>query len=129
MRDTIRHMEFRESLPANCPPPDAVDVAYDGIYRFVSSNPPDDSEFASHAAQGRSPPESVDPCRWASCSFFSKKESGIKRLPKVRVRFRFVARLNFPEGSGLSKEKAGHIEFWFFKAFDPCSAIVGTEAI
>ncbi len=129
MGNEICHIVFRESLPDNCPPTDAVNVAYDAIYRFLPSNPPEDSHFDSYAAKEKPRPEVVDLCRWSSCSFFLAKKTAIKLLPKLRGRFKFLACLKVPEGSGLSKEKKGHIDFWFFNTFDPLSAIVKTERI
>ena len=129
MGDTICDKVFLESLPPNCPPADAADVAYNSVCRFLLSNPPSDSDFASYAAQGRPPPDGVDACRWASVSFFLTKGTGMKRLPKVRERFKFVTCLRIPKGAGLSKEKRGHVDFWFFKTFDPLSAVLETESI
>lgn len=129
MGDTICDKGFWESLPPNCPPADAADVAYSSVYRFLPSNPPSGNDFASHAAQGSPPPGGVDACRWASCSFFLTKGAAMKRLPKIRKRFKFVTRLRIPKGAGLSKEARGHIDFWFFKTFDPLSAVIETESI
>lgn len=41
-------MQYREPLPANCPPPDAGQIASpQTIFRVVCSNPPTDDDFHS----------------------------------------------------------------------------------
>ena len=124
-------MDFRELLPDNCPPEDAHMGGYEVLYRFVPATPATNGDFDSHAAKGKAPPPTVDPCRWSSCSFFRSRKDALSKLklPKAKARFSHFAVVNVPQGSGYSVEKSGHVDLWMFSTFDPVSAIVKYEEL
>lgn len=124
---------YCEELPEACPPLDAVGNPLSNVYRRVDTAAPVASDFASHAFLGKEPKFPVDPCKWASCSFFrdKKKISDIsKKLPKPRTFANFIAQLDIPADTGRWKEdKKGHIDFWMYASFDPLSAIVDIQPV
>lgn len=114
-------MDFAEDLPDQCPPSDAKDVALFDVYRLSHSNSVTANDFASHAALGRVPPKSLkDMCIWASCSLTTEPVI-LKKLKKLK--HRYALKLTIPDGSGLSKKKQIHVDFWRYSTFDPLTAI------
>lgn len=110
--------EFMEDLPGCCPPDEALLQGYDEAWRFVTTDPPTQGDFQSLAAV-KPPPPTVDPCRWASCSLFSTKAAALQKLPKMRVRFKFLAKIRITEKCGFTDLKNFHIDFWRFKTHVP----------
>lgn len=126
-QDMLRggNMNFAEELPDSCPPADAEDRELENVYRLASNSTPSVNDFASHAALGKTPPKSLgDPCRWASCSL-TTDPAKLKKLSKLK--HRFAVRLKIPSGSGLSKSRQIHIDFWRASGFDPLAAIEDIE--
>lgn len=119
-------MNYGEALPSQCPPDDASDEALDPVYRLVPDEKPEASWFASHMAQGKVKPATVKAtdCQWASCSL-NRTVDALLKIPALRRRYRFVAQLSIPSGSGAWVEnvKSGHIDFWRFEHFDLSTAI------
>jgi hypothetical protein len=113
------HLQFKENLPALCPPPLAASEAYEGVWRFVNSNPVTDQDFASYHALGKPCPPSVPPCKWASSSLFLNKDAAFGCLPKPRKRFKYIARVNISKRCGVSILTRSHIDFWRFAVFVP----------
>jgi hypothetical protein len=119
--------KFKENLPENCPPKGAGIRAYDGIWRYVNSKDVTDQDFASYYALGKRPPPTVPPCRWASSSLFLTKEAAYTFLPKLRGRYKFIAKVNITEKCGVSLLLKSHIDFWRFDTFKP--SVVAVEDI
>lgn len=120
-------MDFAEELPAACPPHDAEDVELLGIYRLTCSDSLCESDFASHAALGKTPPKALeDACRWSSCSLTTNPVL-LRKLSKLR--HRYAVKLNIPVGAGLSKAKNCHVDFWRSKSFDLVAAVECVEGV
>lgn len=120
-------MDFAEALPDSCPPGDAKDVELNDVFRLAPVSIPSEEHFKSHAALGKTPPRfNVDECRWASCSLTTDPII-LKKLSKLR--HRFALKMNIPVGAGVSKKDGIHIDFWRSSAFDPISAVIGTEEV
>jgi hypothetical protein len=120
-------MGFRETLSNDCPPADAHEGACACAFRFVLTETPTATDFASYAARGKPLPDGIGvcACRWASCSLFLDLETvRKKRKIKSLQKYRFVAELKIAAKSGRMKELYGHIDFWMYDHFDPLSAIV-----
>jgi hypothetical protein len=118
--------EYMENLPSLCPPDSAALKAYAEVWRFVTSNPPIPSDFQSLAAT-KAPPPTVDPCRWASCSVFLTRDAAYKKLPKLRARYGFLAKITISDKCGFTDRQKLHMDFWRFKTFRP--NVLGVEAI
>lgn len=123
-------MEFREPLPAQCPPANAVDAEIELAYRVVWADPPTERCFASQAAKGLPPSPGADPCRHRSCSLFIDLAAATNiayRLPKPRESGPLIATLSIPEGAGRHCRKRKHVDWWIYKSFDPAQAVTGVE--
>jgi hypothetical protein len=117
---------FMEALPVSCPPDHAIRRAYEGVWRYVTSNPPVPSDFQSFAAVKKAPP-TADPCRWASCSVFLTKDAAYTKLPKMRARYGYLAKIKITANCGFTDLKKVHIDFWRFSTFTP--TVLEVEAI
>lgn len=123
-------LDYHEELPVSCPPADAVDAAYPLVIRFVDSPSKadlSDSDFKSFAALGLSCRPNIDPCRWASCSFFESTScKGFITATKIpKLKRKYLAELKIPFGAGLSmRSEKGHIDFWRFSNFNPIHEVL-----
>ena len=125
-------MEYRESLPLQCPPEGAADQDIALAYRAVMANPPTPACFDSQAKRNRPPTALVDPCRHASCSLFTCREKATNiasRLPKPRDGGPYVAAVTIPIGAGRSIIKKQHVDLWFYKDFDPTTVVIQVETV
>jgi hypothetical protein len=100
---------YREALPPNCPPREAVPLSARRVLRLISENPAGAGDFDSHATLGENCPSWCTPCEWASCSMFlveTRRENiyGLRRFPKLR-NMKLIAHVCVDETSG----KAGTV--------------------
>lgn len=111
--------KWKENLPENCPPQGAGTKAFEGVWRYVNSKNVTDKDFASYYALGKKPPKTVSLCRWASSSLFLTKEAAYLLLPKLRRRYKYIAKVNITDKCGVSLLLKSHIDFWRFSTFAP----------
>ena len=119
--------KYKENLPDGCPPDGAGVRAYEGVWRYVTSKTVTDNDFASYHALGKPRPKTVSPCRWASSSLFLTQEAAYLLLPKLRGRYKHIAKVNISEKCGVSLLLKSHIDFWRYDTFKP--AVVAVEDI
>ena len=132
--------KFMENLPDGCPPPGAAPFDYEFVYRFVKANPATDDDFASgHALeqkakaegkQARERPRGTPPCIWAATSLWQTKEAAnvvLSKLPKLRGKYKLMARVKITKLCGVSVLKRSHISFWRYATYKP--QIIGYEAL
>jgi hypothetical protein len=117
-------LKFKENLPKDCPPKGADCRAYDGIWRYVKAETVTDKDFASYYALGKKRPEVVSECRWASSSMFLTENAAYVLLPKLRGRYKFIAKVNVTVKCGVSILTKSHIDFWRYDTFKPSVAAV-----
>jgi len=124
---------FKEELPDQCPPAEAIDHAYPESWRMIRGATALPDHFLSHAAQGMPCPTIGLECRFSSCSLFLDKDSALsamKKLPRLRKKFDHLALLQIPSGAGMSAVgQNGHIDFWWFRSFDPVGAVISIEEL
>lgn len=120
-------MAFKEHLPPNCPPSEAKDQDWGAVYRLVKHDAVSEEDFLSHAALGTVPRSAKDLCRFSSCSLFTSKDTALGKLPTMKKKFKYLASLAIPLGSGKSKQSGHHIDMWFFKRCDPCCLVQDIE--
>jgi hypothetical protein len=114
---------YREELPEECPPADAIEIQ-DGtvLFRLVRSNPPTNVDFDSwRALNPEKPcPNGLCECRARAVSVHDDAEASAKlrKLPKFR-RY-MIAKLSLEEGAGKIKETGGkaHYAWWPFADFN-----------
>lgn len=63
-------MVFAESLPEECPPETAEDIALYDVWRFIKKKAPEESDFDSHAKRELENKHGASECDFASCSLF-----------------------------------------------------------
>jgi hypothetical protein len=131
--------KFMEELPDSCPPAGAGPFDYESVFRFANCNPVTNDDFASHKvleenakAEGKKPkgrPKDVTPCFWSATSLWLTKEAalGVLALPKMRGKFKFLARVKITSECGVSILKRSHISFWRYATFKP--AVHSVEAL
>lgn len=117
---------WREELPENCPPEDALEDN-DSYYRLVVTNPPTEEDFNSHRLRY---PNKVfkdkDECEVRSISLF-KTVAACESIKKFRIhKEKLVAKLDITGDSGLIKKTGGeeHYSFWPKHDFDIISACI-----
>jgi hypothetical protein len=115
-------MNFKEPLPQQCPPNDAIDVAHEVVYRKLIGNMPTQQDFVSHGAKGKTRPADKGLCEWWSCSLFTDVNA-LRKLPGFREK-RF-AKLQISRGSGLSKCSGPHVDFWAYQGTNLTTAVIG----
>lgn len=116
-------MEFAEDLPKSCPPEDANDREFDSIFRALPNEAINEKHFLSKLACGEKVPYGTDACRFASCSMFTTKRAAQKMLQYPKYTGGTLAELEIPKGSGESKKKKQHVDFWAYKGFSFLSAV------
>jgi hypothetical protein len=96
-------------------------------------------DFASHKvleekakAEGEKPkgrPKDVTPCVWAATSLWLTREAalGVLALPRMRGKFKFLAKVTITTECGVSILKRSHISFWRYATFKP--TVHSVEAI
>jgi len=125
-------MTFFEDLPPQCPPPDAVDKAFDEVWRVVDGASPSEEHFYSHAKRGWPKRPTDTDCDHASCSVFTSraKIAGlVPKLPKSRIGDPHLVKFAIPEGAGMSIEnsRSGHVHFWMAAGFTPWQGTLVVE--
>jgi len=136
-REAVQQVSlFKEMLPGGCPVDEARNLPEQVVVRLVSREALDATDFASHAALGKSRPDEICPCKWSSCSVFGGRKGlqtaiDMVALPRYRKRFSHLAHLQIDGRSGLGvvNDKSGHIDLWMFSSFDPVSAVVRCEQV
>lgn len=115
---------YAESLPKECPPEDASTEAMERVFRLTKSETLSETDFYSHAHQGKIKPEEhkATDCQWASCSFFTSSEAALA-IKGLRRRHPWVTELSIPAEAGKHKLRGEHIDFWRFADFDVVAAV------
>lgn len=125
----IEEPAYLETLPGECPPLQAVDVALVDVWRFVensyeSTEALDMAAFHSHAQKGF-PTGNASECEARSCSLWTHGSvESARKLPKLRALN--MVRLNIPIGNGRSlvNQRRGHIHFWMFNSCVPFNCAI-----
>lgn len=126
--------EFAEPLPQQCPPANAQPLEEATLIRLAKQSNPTPDCFLSHAARGLPIKGDIDPCCYASCSFFQHDEKGeqlnaMRLLPRFR-NFTHAFLLSVGPEAGLALVNAKkHVDFWMFKGFNPVSAVTTVQAM
>lgn len=120
---------FKEALPPQCPPGDALVSDHRVVLRLISSRDITEESFYSHARLGKPLPPKMCPCRWASCSTYiddgkSHRTKGVTKLPKLRG-MKYIAVLQLVPDAGRIKDgERGHVDLWMYRDFDPVNNVI-----
>lgn len=80
----IPQQQFDPGYPANCPPPEAED-ANGTVYRLVHQQPPDPTDFRTHAELKLAP--RADPCERCGLSVYARETDAVAKYLEVVGRF------------------------------------------
>lgn len=113
---------FPTDWPANCPPADAVDAS-GVVFRLVKNDPPQPSDFETHAETGRMP--KADPCLRCGLSVFRNPQDAFhcrQILPKLGDK---IVKGELAASDGKTKQTKGrqptHSTWWVYDGVNRCS--------
>ena len=118
-------LEYRERLPDDCPPPDAVEIVAPLIvYRLVESNPPTLGDFDSlRALKPGNPYKDPDTeCRANGVSVYIDPEFADEVRQSVpKLNKTLICEVVLDKGAGrikLTNPKKSHCAWWPFAEYD-----------
>ena len=120
-------MQYRETLPPDCPPPSAQDIAEQTLrYRLLENASPNQQDFDSYMKRNGEANRRIrrTPCEQNGVSLFTSLEAArnliASNLNKDR-RWQAVGELTISPGAGKLNpvEPNGHQTWWPSQAFDP----------
>ncbi len=116
-------MAYREPLPPDCPPDDAVEIAGPYIvYRLVRHNPPVDGDFRSQLAENPSMTlHNVTKCQARGLSVFSGSSDALRRTKSGKLKGAMLCEVTLDRGSGRIRRtgsRSGHQTWWPLADFD-----------
>ena len=120
MGDTL---EYREPLPDDCPPADAVEIVEPLImYRLVRGNPPGRDDFRSQRAMnpGFEYEDADTECRANGVSVFVSLEIVNRRRRRRNLRGLLICEVVLDRGAGriLKTGSEAHYTWWPFAEYD-----------
>jgi hypothetical protein len=123
-------MDFREPLPAGCPPPESAEItAEQVVFRLVRSLPPTADDFRSHRLIHPVKPFPNE-CfaRGLSVHTVRRDSELAAKLPTLRGSRICVVRLKAGAGRLQQTFRPSHHTWWPFAAFDILSHCEGEAA-
>lgn len=125
-------MQFRETLPPDCPPPSAQDIREQTVcYRLLKTTTPEQDDFDSFVKEhgGANPEIPRTPCEQNGVSLWTSLEAarGVmagrpnRRRRNTEPRWQTIGELTISAGAGKLNpvEPNGHQTWWPSKGFDP----------
>ena len=115
---------YKESLPAQCPPPEAGPLQPMSLLRLIGPNDLCEGDFASHAALGVPCHMPDKACEWASCSMFlpSLEKHKLVALTKFkRLKSKnAVAYVAVGPAAGIARiSTTKHVDLWMYADYSP----------
>ena len=113
---------YREPLPEDCPPPQAVEI--DGpriVYRLVENDPPADADFSSwRALNPASPTRTASECQSRGVSVYSRPRDVRKMIERSGAAEAWVCEVALDRGAGRIQKTGGrsHYTWWPLADFD-----------
>jgi len=110
---------WKEELPDNCPPDDAISPDGKDLFRLVSSKPPSDNDFDSYKTIYPYKQFSVSDCQAKSISVLNDLWE-IKKIRKLPIhKNKMIVRLQLERKDGLIKQTGNinHFSWWVSKYF------------
>ena len=117
-------MPYREPLPPDCPPPDALEITgRRTVYRLVRRNPPNADDFRSQRAEKPSLKlrPNITECQARGVSVFANRSAAEFQLKYRRFRGRLVCQVTLSAGAGRIRQTGKgiyHYTWWPLAAYD-----------
>jgi len=116
-------MDWAETLPSQCPPPEATLPDNSAYYRYVNTIPLSEADFHSQRKLFPLKQFRVDECTARAVSVFSNPEK-IKSLSKLpNIRGKKLVEIALPPESGkiIKSGMEHHYSWWRVKNFMPAT--------
>lgn len=114
-------MMFRETLPEDCPPEAAEEIADQrDVYRLVASDPPTESDFRSQRALRPTAVFSVSECQARGLSVHSERANSQRATKLPRLRGKRISQVRLLPGAGYLQQTGTppHHTWWPSADFD-----------
>ena len=113
-------MRYRENLPPDCPPPQAVPLtAPSTFYRLVNRYPPTEQDFISVWQEQSERRQRLDPCQSRGLSLFSSADEAHKRTSYPTLRRKLVCAVRLtPDAGPLLMTSRHHYTWWPLRDYD-----------
>lgn len=114
-------MIFRETLPADCPPEAAEEIAEQrDVYRLVASDPPTETDFQSQRALRPAATFSVPECQAHGLSVHTDRADSRRAAKLPRLRGKRICRVRLLPGAGHLQQTGtpSHHTWWPSAEFD-----------
>jgi hypothetical protein len=114
-------MNYRESLPEDCPPESADEITEARlVYRLVKGAPPTLNDFLSQRALKPGAKFSVSECQARGLSVFTQKTDCVNLLKLPHLRSNQVALVRLEQGAGRLQQtgRPSHHTWWPLADFD-----------
>lgn len=115
-------MDFLETLPSDCPPPEAEELtAEKTVYRIAQERPPTLDDFRSQRCEKPKARFNLPECFVCGVSVFTNEEHATAKLKLPKFKGMHVARIRLFSGSGciLQTFAASHHTLWPSRQFHP----------
>lgn len=115
-------MEWAETLPENCPPPEAIRPYGERFYRLIESVEPDEYDFFSHRKRYPDKVFNTNECKALSLSVFSTLKECKKILLLPNNKDKKIVEIELTEESGVilkTGKSSKHYSWWLAKDFNP----------
>ena len=120
-------MQYRETLPPDCPPPSAQGIMVRTVrYRLLETTAPRQEDFDSYVKRNGSANRQISrtPCEQSGVSLFVSQESARTLMTSYfnrNRRWQAIGELTLLAGTGKLNpvDSNGHQTWWPSQAFDP----------
>ena len=115
--------QFLEELPEGCPPEGAHQIEPDSVaFRFVRDDPPSLADFESQRKKQPQKKWNISECQARGLSVYCELGAANRamKLPYIRKKFRFIARVLLRKGAGYIQQTGtpDHHTWWPLASFD-----------
>lgn len=121
-RHDRKFVEYREPLPAGCPPDAAREIIEPrSFFRLVRDNPPTDDDFRSQRAEKPFHTfPGISECQARGLSVFARREDSSRALLLPSPRGRWICCVKLGPGAGSIQQtgRRSHHTWWPLAPFD-----------
>ena len=122
-------MDFKEKLPAKCPPESAIEISSDcSVFRLCKGIKATEADFLSHQALNPHKNYGSNSCKAAGLSTYKTSEDVKRVLALPKYRGHIICEIKLRSGAGMIQQTGdpAHHTWWPARAFDilkNCAAV------
>lgn len=119
-------IKWADDFPENCPPAKAINRGLEA-YRLLKKRSPEETDFKTHK-ELNIPFKKTNECLACGLSVYTDIDaiySMLKKVPKMRKKFKFYAKGIVPTDAGVlleTPEKSRHYTWWVYPETNPMDA-------